>query len=232
MKRIIYALLIFILAFTFVGSTLAFAEEVETDVTEDALASLETTGEAAEEHTIFTRLYEAFTDNKTDVFTISGSSILLVISLILRKDLGSSSKKIVDHVASVLSKANVSDEKQTAIVKGLNEMIDGYNEIKQSGIEAAKQIEGVASEIKNIAEANVDSFEKVEKVIGVMTNLMEKVIQQNSEVMEVLAAVYINNNALPKGIKDYVSIQRTENAKIVAEASTILHSKEEGVSNE
>ena len=189
----------------------------------------------------FTRLYEAFVSNKSEVFTLLGSGVLFVLSMILKKDLGASSAKMVDGIAKVLSKTDISDEKQNAIVDGLNQMVDGYNEIKTESAEMKEKLEGVCStiredmqgfadEINTVVESNAALDSKIEKLFNVVITLMDKEITQNAEVMEVLSAVYENNTAVPPGIKNYVALKRTENAKIVVEAGEIIH--KDGTVNE
>ena len=235
MKRIFYSLMMLVVIFSIVGSTVAFAEETviegTTSESDSVSENVDTATEVEADPTIFTRLYEAFTTNKTDVFTLGGSAVLLVISLILRKDLGSSSKNIVDGIARMLSKTDLSNEKQDAIVGGLNEMVDGYNDIKKHSAEVKDEMTRFASQITSIKESNISLEKKIDNFFNVIVILMDTGITQNAEVMEVLSSVYANNNLLPKGIKDFVALKRTENAKLVREAALIVH-KEEGVANE
>ena len=234
MKRIVYFLLIFTLIFTLIGTVVASAEEVVEDVQTEVVPDTTTETEVAEEEekaTLFTRLYEAFVNNKTDVFTLSGSGILLIISLILKKDLGSSSKKVVENVAKVLSKTDISDEKQNAIIGGLNEMVDGYNELKAQSGEIKETISAFANQVDTITQSNAALETKIDEVFAVIINLMDKEIAQNGEVMDVLSSVYTNNKALSQGVKDYVALKRAENAKIMQEAAILVH-KDEGVANE
>ena len=232
MKRILYFMLVFILAITLLGSTVAFAEEIaedtattdETTVDNAGVEIPETEKEVADP-TFFTRLYEAFTSNKTDIFTLGGSAALFVLSLILRKDFGSASKNVVDGIARVLSKTDISNEKQDAIVGGLNEMVDGYNEIKtQSGIVQEKMLE-FGEQITTIYEANCSLEKKIDDVFHVILSLMDTEITQNAEVMEVLSSVYANHHALPDGIKNFVQLKRTENAQLVQKAAVLVHNE-------
>ena len=210
--------------------------EVEPETEPEVEPEVELTPEVEpeKEPDIFTRLYEAFMGNKTELFTLLGSGVLFVLSMILKKDLGASSAKMVEGIAKVLSKTDISDEKQTAIVGGLNQMVDGYNEIKTESAEMKEKLEGVCStiqkdmqgfadEIKTVVESNAALDSKIENLFNVVIALMDKEITQNAEVMEVLSAVYENNSALPQGIKDYVALKRTENAKVVVEAGEIIH---------
>lgn len=229
MKRILYFILVFMLSIMLIGSTVAFAEETvdETVATDETVvedvASEATKSEA--DPTFFTRLYEAFTTNKSDIFTLGGSAVLFVLSLILRKDFGSSSKKVVESIAHVLSKTDISNEKQDAIVGGLNEMVDGYNEIKEQSGAVQRKISEFGDQIATIYEANCSLEKKIDDVFHVIISLMDTEIAQNAEVMEVLSSVYANNKALPQGIKDFVHLKRTENAKLVQEATALVHNE-------
>lgn len=232
MKKIFYTLLVFLLIFTCVGSTVSFAEEAAEDTVIIEDDAVKPPSEPEAEPNIFTRLYEAFTSNKTDIFTIGGSAILLVLSLILRKDVGATSKNVVDGIARVLSKTDVSNEKQDAIVGGLNEMVDGYNEIKSQSEAVKKEIDRFGTQINDIIKSNESLEVKVDHFFTIIVSLMDKEILQNAEVMEVLSSVYANNQALPQGIKDFVALKRTENAKLVQEASVLVHKDEGGNNND
>ena len=225
MKRILYILLVLTVAFSILGSTVAYAsgaaEEVESEAPETD----------AKEVNLFTRLYEAFVDNKTDIFTLGGSAVLFVISLLLKKDVGATSKSIVDNIARVLSKADVSDAKQTAIVNGLNAMVDDYNEMKNQSGTIQEKLSDFAADIERITGSNRALEAKINDVFSVMLSLMNTEISQNNEVMELLASVYTNNGALPQGTKDFVTLLRTENAKLVQDASELIRASE-GASGE
>jgi hypothetical protein len=41
--------------------------------------------------------------------------------------------------------------------------------------------------------------------------------------MDVLSSVYVNNEVLSQGVKDYVTLKRAENEKLVQEASALIH---------
>lgn len=216
MKRIIYYLLVFVTLFALVGSVSAFADEVDTDtetITEEVTETVEPT--------IFTRLYEAFEENKTNVFTVASGAILFIFSILFRKDVSVSSKVIVDGIAKVIAKGDLTEEQQNAIVGGLNEMVDGYNDIKLQSTIVKDRIDEFAVEMGDIT-----------KTISVIIALLDKGIHQNAAIMDVLSSVYVNNNALPQGIKDFVSLKRTENAKLVHEAAVLEQKTEGGTTNE
>lgn len=224
MKRIIYYLLVFVTLFALVGSVVALADEGEAEITETTEATEETVTET-EEANIFTRLYEAFQENKTNVFTIASGAILFIFSLIFRKDVTVSSKVIVDGIKNVIAKSDLTEAQQDAIVSGLNEMVDGYNDIKL-------KTDIVGTQMEDIARSNASLEKKIEDVFSVLVSLMDKEILQNATVMDVLSSVYINNGALPKGVRDYVMLKQSENAKLVQEAAVIEHKDEGGVVSE
>ena len=237
MKRFIYILWAFILMFALVGATVSNAEEL-TDEVEETVEVAPPTDEVVEapvvedEHeTVFTRLYEWFTSAKSDVYTLGGSAALFVLSIILKKDMGASAKKTIDGISRVLSKADVSDEKQTAIVNGLNEMVDGYNEIKHESAEVKACIDDVTKRITEVTSSNVALEEKIDNIFNVLVSLMDKEIMQNSAVMELLSTVY-TNAALPQGIKDIVVLKQSKVEKAALEAAEIINGDEGGVTNE
>ena len=236
MKRIIYILLTLVITLSLALPVVAYAsepaEEGEPPSSSEVIMPDETV-----DVDVFTRLYEAFIGNKTEVFSLLGSGILLVLSIILKKDLGAVSNKIIDNIAKVLSKSDVTEENQSAIINGLNEMVDGYNEIReksatmQSDIKYVSDLikddmERISKEFTEVVSSNADLDAKIDKLFSIVISLMDKEIAQNAEVMDVLTSVYENNDALPQGIKDYVALKHAENAKIVVEASSLIHSNE------
>jgi hypothetical protein len=224
MKRIIYYLLVFVTLFALVGSVVALADEGEAEITETTETTEETVTET-EETNIFTRLYEAFQENKTNVFTIASGAILFIFSFIFRKDVTVSSKVIVDGIKNVIAKSDLTEAQQDAIVSGLNEMVDGYNDIKL-------KTDIVGTQMQDIARSNASLEKKIEDVFNALVSLIDKEILQNATVMDVLSSVYINNGALPKGVRDYVMLKRSENARLVQEAAVIEHKDEGGVVSE
>ena len=240
MKRIIYIITVFSLFLMLACPLSISAEEIDTaqigdtsdpveETVSDAVEAEETTTVPADKITdeedtntnIFTRLYEAFCDNKSEVFTLGGSSILLILSIILKKELGSSSKTIVNGIADVLKNSDISTERQEAIVGGLNEMIDGYEEIKGQTEYVKKKIEEFKEAVERVESSNSAVDAKLAEMFTTLTDLIVKEMRQNTELMEVLSTVYTNNEAIPQGIKDFVSLMRTENVKLVQEASEI-----------
>ena len=223
MKRIICIFFAFVLMFTLLGTT-AFAEE--------PIEEVAVTEETESNETIFTRLYEAYLGNKSEVFTVCGSALLFVLGMFFKKSSTASAKQIVDGIARVLAKTDLSDEKQNAIVGGLNEMVDGYNDIKLQSTIVKDRVDAFASDMATVLESNISLEEKIDRFFNVIVALMDKEIHQNEEVMDVLSSVYSNSEALPKGIKDYVALKRSENARLVQEANQIVHSGEGGVASE
>lgn len=211
MKKILY-FIILTLCFSMIFSVAVSAEEAQTEDT-PAAEVVDTESEA----TFFARIYEAFINNKTDVYTIAGSVALFVLSIILKKDLGSSSRSIVDGIATVLTKTSISEKQQEKIVGGLNEMVDGYEKIKEQSDETALKM-------TEIVESNKALDAKITEAFNLIVTLIDKEILQNAEVMDVLSSVYVNNKAITQGVKDYVTLKRTENAKLVQEASALIHS--------
>lgn len=209
--------------FTLLGTT-AFAEE--------PIEEVAVTEETESNETIFTRLYEAYLGNKSEVFTVCGSALLFVLGMFFKKSSTASAKQIVDGIARVLAKTDLSDEKQNAIVGGLNEMVDGYNDIKLQSTIVKDRVDAFASDMATVLESNISLEEKIDRFFNVIVALMDKEIHQNEEVMDVLSSVYSNSEALPKGIKDYVALKRSENARLVQEANQIVHSGEGGVASE
>lgn len=234
MKRIVYIITVFTLLMMFICPLSISAEELDAEqITEVELPAEEVVSSEAETEAeesdvnIFTRLYEAFSNNRSEVFTLGGSTILLVLSIILKKELGTSSKAIVNGISSVLKNSDVSAERQEAIVGGLNEMIDGYEEIKGQTEYVKNKIEEFKSAVERVESSNSAVDTKLTEMFTILTELIVKEMRQNTELMEVLSTVYTNNEAIPQGIKDFVSLMRTENVKLVQEASDLTTTAKE-----
>ena len=225
MKRLLYFLLVFTVAFAILASTVAFAEEVVEG------ADVPSTATEGGNVTFFDRMYEAFTTNKTDVFTLGGSAVLFVISMILKKDLGATSKNVVDNITRVLSKTDLTVEQQKAIANGLNEMVDGYDEIKASSKDVAKKLDEFAEQLKAATNSYDELDGKITESFNLLLALLEKGVQQNVDVMEVLSSIYTNSK-LPQGIKDYVNLKRTDSVRLSKEVAVLLHHDEGGAVNE
>lgn len=224
MKKVFYILLICVFMIALLCPVTVSAEDTPNTSSE----AVEAAPEGEENPTIFSRIYEAFTDNKSDIYTIAGSIGLLIVSLILKKDVGASSKTIVGNIANVLAKTDLSTERQEKIVGGLNEMIDGYEEIKKHSDAVTEKMSEFAAAISNIEQSNKAVEDKLAEAVNLIISLLDKEILQNAEVMEVLASVYSGNKVLPQGIKDFVSLKRTENAQLVKEAEALIHPSSEG----
>lgn len=219
MKKLFIFILIITFAFS-LGCHVVHASEL-TEVPEEKVTTPKHDADD-EKATLFTRLYEAFAENKTDVFTVGGSTILFILSIILKRDLGYTSKHIVENISRVLAKTDISEEKQNAIVNGLNEMVDGYDEIREQSENVKKKMDDVISQVEKITVSNASLETKIDELFGVIITLLDKEIIQNAEVMEVLTTVYSNNSAVSKGVKDFVALKNAENAKIVNEAALIV----------
>jgi hypothetical protein len=237
MKRILYFITVLTLIAMLFCPIVVSAEELTEEPTEEVVTETpeevvpeEVVPEVTEEEpNIFTRLYEAFLGNKTDIYTIGGSLVLLVLSLILRKDLGNSSKSLVSSIATVLSKTDLSAERQEAIVGGLNEMIDGYEDIKKQSDYVKEKMSEFVEVINEVSKSNAGLETKLADTYNGVVTLIEKLVLQNAEIMDVLDSVYVNNRALSQGVKDFVALKHSENGKLVQETISFIHKDGESV---
>jgi predicted nuclease with TOPRIM domain len=152
-----------------------------------------------------------------------------VLSLILRKDLGNSSKSLVSSIATVLSKTDMSAERQEAIVGGLNEMIDGYEDIKKQSDYVKEKMSEFVEVINEVSKSNAGLETKLADTYNGVVTLIEKLVLQNAEIMDVLDSVYVNNRALSQGVKDFVALKHSENGKLVQETISFIHKDGESV---
>jgi hypothetical protein len=229
MKKILYIMISVMLVFVLACPIVSSAEgELPEEVVPEAEISEMVETEAETEPNIFTRLYEAVTENKTDIFTILSGGILFALSLILKKDVKSVANSTISGIGKVLAKTDLTEERQNAIVEGLNGMVDSYDAIKKQSGEIVSAFSEFQAQIDEIKGSNKSLEEAIAKISDTIVKLMDTEITQNAEVMDVISSIYLNVNSLPQGVKNFVMQKRTENAKLVDEAHHRLKNETKG----
>jgi hypothetical protein len=229
MKKILYIMISVMLVFVLACPIVSSAEgELTEEVVPEAEISETVETEAETEPNIFTRLYEAVTENKTDIFTILSGGILFGLSLILKKDVKSVANSTISGIGKVLAKTDLTEERQNAIVEGLNGMVDSYDAIKKQSGEIVSAFSEFQAQIDEIKGSNKSLEEAIAKISDTIVKLMDTEITQNAEVMDVISSIYLNVNSLPQGVKNFVMQKRTENAKLVDEAHHLLKNETKG----
>lgn len=183
MKKIIFIVSALVVAFSLCFTAYAEDAEVTTDaevetvetvektpeesVAEDIVADIEGILESEEEpHTIYSRLWEYVVENKATLLGAAGDVGLLVLALLLKK-----------RVASVKGDTSVTGESQKSVVNAVNDMIDGYNSLKESYDKY-----GLTEDDRN-------------RVVGAL-------VAQNTAILEILTTITVNNKNTPQGVKD------------------------------
>ena len=183
-KRIIVIISSVVLLFSF--CTMAYATEVD-DTVDTAYAAVEETVDTTatdidEYHTIFTRLWEYCNEYKTELLGVLGDIAIFVLALFIKLRNDKRTTNIAQGIVSIKGDTSDTQKSQTSIVGVVNEMVDGYNALKQS----------------------YDKYGETEddrnRVVGAL-------VAQNTAILEILTTVYANSKNLPQGVKDLVNLK-------------------------
>lgn len=236
MKKILY-IFIFLFAITAVIATpvVSFATDedvAETVVTEVSELQTPENQIIENESTIFNRIYEFFIDNKTDTISVVGSLGIIVFGIISKKGSTSNALSIKSMVSKVQGEAERNNDTQNAIVQGLNQMIDGYNNIKDLCTKMFERYEEMFNAVSDILKSNGDLVDNIKFFNSELATslsaenrelktLLEKEFTQNSSIIEILTSVCVNSKSLSQGVKDLVQIKHAQNLQLEDEAKTI-----------
>ena len=185
------------------------------------------------ESDIFTRIYEFVTNNKTDIFSVTGSLALLVFGFITKKGSSTNAASVKAMLTSVKGENAEINKNQNAIVNGLNQLIEGYDNINNLCTSMFEKYKEMFNVFLKMRESNSELSEDLKKSYNelaeqllasssTLKNLLEKEMTQNSNIMQVLTSVYTNSKALPQGVKDLVQLKYSDNLKLVAEEKEIV----------
>lgn len=194
MKRIIKFLLSFILVFILLTPVTAFAAEVAVE------------GEEIDYNTIFTRVWEFVEENKTEVISAAGSGIVIVVSAIIKAANSKAVKKLDEQLTTLREDANGKNKVQKSIVDAVNQMISGYNLMKDSN----EHLNTGYADMKAAYEANALKEDDRNRLIGA-------VMVQNTAILEILSSVYVHNKNLPQGVKDLVILKYANTQKALSD---------------
>lgn len=162
------------------------AEIVTEEITEavDEVVAESTTEELTEEeyHTLFTRLWEYCMTYKTEIVGVVGDIAIFVLALFIKLRNDKRTANIAQGIISIKGDTTDTTKAQTSVVGVVNEMVDGYNALKQS----------------------YDKYGETEddrnRVVGTL-------VAQNAAMLEILTTITVNNKNLPQGIKDIVMLK-------------------------
>ena len=190
------------------------------------------------ESDIFTRIYEFVTNNKTDIFSVTGSLALLVFGFITKKGSSTNAASVKAMLTSVKGENAEINKNQNAIVNGLNQLIEGYDNINNLCTSMFEKYKEMFNVFLKMRESNSELSEDLKKSYNelaeqllasssTLKNLLEKEMTQNSNIMQVLTSVYTNSKALPQGVKDLVQLKYSDNLKLVAEEKEIVSNSDD-----
>lgn len=237
MKKIVYIFFCLLIIFSMIGLPLVcFATDEaieETTISEDpAVESAENDVPTESTATIFDRIYEFVCDNKTDLISFGGSLVVIIFGIFSKKGSSSNALSIKSMLSKVQGEAEKGNDTQLAIVQGLNQMIDGYNNIKDLCTKMFERYEEMFNAVSVILKSNGDLVDNIKffnselatKLFAEnkeLKTLLEKEFTQNSSIIEILTSVYVNSKSLPQGVKDLVQIKHAQNLQLEDEAKTI-----------
>ena len=209
MKKIllfIIALALVLCVFTVAAS----AEEVVTDelVTEtvsEAISEAQTDApEGSEEstsstpavqttnHTLLTRVWEYIVKYKSEILGVTGDALILIGVMVLKGLFKRKTTDISIDIKGVKGDTSHTGAQQTAVVEAVNELIAGYNKMKEA-------------------------YEKYEAVEDDRNRLVGAVMAQNTAILDMLRTVYANNKNLPQGVKDVVMLEYANIKKVLGD---------------
>lgn len=211
MKKI----LLFIVAMALVLCVLTVAvcaEEVVTDeiITESASESVsELVTSISEEqatepapadetdHTIFTRVWEYIVHYKSEILSAAGDGIILIGVMILRGVFKKRTSDMSVDLKGIRGDTSHTGAQQDAVVDAVNELISGYNKMKEE-------------------------YEKYEAVEDDRNKIIGAVLAQNTAILDILRTVYANNKNIPQGVKDMVVLDCANLRKVLGNDDTLL----------
>ena len=165
------------------------------DIGNENAAPDQTTDEA--EHDIFTRLYEFAMSYRQELVAVAGSAVVVAIETIYERRNKKRSDDTKADVAVIKKDSSGTALGQTSMIDAVNLMIGGYNSMR-------------------------DSYEKYEGVEDDRNRLIGAVMVQNTALLEILMAVYVNNKNLPQGVKDLVTLRYTNAQKALGDDQELM----------
>lgn len=143
-------------------------------------------------HTLFSRLYEYVIRYKSEIIGIGGDVVLFVGALLLRRIFKKRTSDVSGEINRLKKDTAATLALQESAVERINEMIDGYNAMKEA-------------------------YEKYEGVEDDRNRLTAAVAAQNTALMDMLKTVYVNSKNLPQGVKDTVMLEYANARKMLGD---------------
>lgn len=194
MKRLFKFLLSFVLVFMLLTPVTAFAVEITTG------------GNGINYNTIFTRMWEFVEKNKTEVVSAIGSGLVLIVNAVVKTANSKENKKLSERLNTIQGDTQGTIKAQTSIIDVINQMISGYNEMKESNADLRSGYENM----KTAYEINATREDDRNRLIGA-------VMVQNTALLEILSSVYVHNKNLPQGVKDLIILKYANAMKALSD---------------
>lgn len=133
-------------------------------------------------HTIFTRIWEYCVNNRTEMLGLAGDAVIFILAVFVKLRNDKRTKHIESDLQIVKGDASGTASSQTSVVSAVNNMILGYNGMRES-------------------------YEKYESTETDRNRLVGAVMVQNTALLEILTTVYVNSKNLPQGVKDLINLK-------------------------
>lgn len=187
MKKIVFVIIATILLVF--PMAIAYAEASESQRAENADGEDETEDAPSENHTIPSRLWDAFSTNYEVVISVAGSILLLLVSRHNEKKAKERNGSQNLLLSSIAQNTSATSGNQSAVTDGFNGMVEGFNSfLKSSG-----DLTCAYTEMKLTEDANNVRLACLEKQVGTM--------------LDILTTAYSGNKNLPQGLKDIISLK-------------------------
>lgn len=180
---------------TEISTTEEPAETPSEAITEEAPAVGDTPTEN-EPHTLFTRVWEYCVENKTEMLGLAGDAVIFILAIFVKLRNDKKTKNITEVLGVIKGDASGTANSQTSVISSVNDMITGYNEMRQS-------------------------YDKYESVEDDRNRLVGAVMVQNTAILEILSTVYVNNKNMPQGVKDLVNLKYANCLKALGDDETL-----------
>lgn len=177
MKRFVEVFLSFVLVLMLLTPVTCFAVELAEE------------GGDAGYHTIFTRLWEFVTENKTEVISAAGSGLVIIVSAIIKGINSKSAKKQEETLNLIQTVTNGTATAQGSIIDVVNRMIGGFNIANQK------------------VETMYQAYQKNQMLENERNRLLGAMMVEVTAILEMMSSVYVHNSHLPQGIKDLVVLK-------------------------
>lgn len=173
------------------------ATEVVTDAPSDTEAATEAvlpeaSADESVSPTLFTRVWEYIVKYKKEIIDAVGHCAVITLLALIERRAKKKNNAISSGIDSIKGDTSHTSAQQTAVVDAVNELISGYNSMKEA-------------------------YEKYETVEDDRNRLVGAVLAQNTAILDMLRTVYANNKNLPQGVKDVVMLEYANTKKALGD---------------